>query len=289
MSLAQFNQLVSNEQTSISRKNKEEWQGIWHGHILMASNEGTGNEGKGGAPRRTVTYQFRNVIPEKDYKGNLAEEIVAEEFPFLESCLHRCRDEVEEDIKTKHGGSGGKFMSIIHPFLKESAEEANRDNDHVLAFLQMLEEEGGIGKVQPPEFNHEKQCKVHPSDYYCHLEWIKNTLWEAYLATLSQSQQMKARHDMDQKNSLISALESKGLVVDKTRVYRPWPPYILEKTEQECLEKVRGKPKQGRYVYGVSLYRPPNSNASEDYQLLQQRPWEEDYVKPLDKDDQFNR
>ena len=171
-------------------------------------------------------------------------------------------------------------MSIIHPFLKESAEEAHRDNDHVLAFLQMLEDDGGIQPTQP--------------NLYCHLESLKKELWIAYLATLvSDEQKKKAMQDMDAKNSLVSALESKGLEVDKKgpgcasgKTRKPWPPYVLDENGKE----VQGPPVQGRYVYGMTMWRPkstPETNAA-DYDLLLQRPWEEGYVKPWNVTDQFN-
>jgi phage/plasmid-associated DNA primase len=258
----------------------------------VAGNEGPGHEGdqNSGFVRRTVTVPHRNPITEGKSNKNLEQQIVDEEFSYLEQCLHRCRDEVEREIITKKG-QGGKFLDILHPFLREGAEELHRDNNHVLTFLQMIEDDGGIQPVQPANFNPcEKQCKVQPTDFYCHLEWLKTSLWEAYLGTLSETQKNKARQDMDQKNSLINALEAKGLKVDKKgpnsatgKVRRPWPPYVLNKDGEE----VAGPKVQGRYVYGLSMWRPLKTKA-EDYDLLLQRPWEKGYVRPLNVTDQFN-
>jgi hypothetical protein len=256
MKLHQFNALVSNEEIAISRKNKEDWVGDWYGHMVTATNTGMGFEGTGGFPRRVAMAQFRNKVEKKNIK--LMDEIVAEELAYLEQCLHRCREEVANNIIASNQSM---FNDIIHPFLQESAEEANRDADHVLAFVQMIEEDGGIQPMQN-------------ENHYCHLESLKKELWEVYLATLSEPQKQKARQDMDQKNSLISALESKGLVVDKKKTRKTWPPFSPPPTVQ------------GRYVYGLSMYRPPNSNAA-DYDLLLQGPWGKDYVKPLNVTDQF--
>ena len=73
-----------------------------------------------------------------------------------------------------------------------------------------------------------------------------------------------------------------GCASGKTR--KPWPPYVLKDGKN-----VPGPSVQGRYVYGISMWRPkttPNTNAA-DYDLLLQRPWEKDDVRPLDLNDQF--